>query len=210
MKEKKKMRYNNKYKGEYMKKLKYIFSILLVVVLLTGCEFGTVRHKEEGNKDMRHVKIEVEKYGTIELELDPTEAPITVENFITLAKNGYYDGTTFHRIIKGFMIQGGKGKESGRMIKGEFSDNGVKNNISHTRGTISMARMAGYNDSATTQFFIMHQDTPSIDGQYAAFGHVTKGMEVVDAIAENTPVEDTNGTTLEENQPVIKKVTVLD
>ena len=193
-----------------MKKLKYILSILLVVVLLTGCEFGTVRHKEDVSKGMHHVIIEVEKYGTMEVELDANEAPITVRNFINLAQSGYYDGTTFHRNIKGFMIQGGKGKVSKPTIKGEFSANGVNNTISHTRGTIAMARTADSYNSASTQFFIMHQDKPGIDGQYATFGHVTKGIEVVDAILDNTPVEDDNGTTLEENQPVIKKITVID
>ena len=199
-----------------MKKLKYILSILLVVVLLTGCEFGTVKHKEkeEEKKNMRHVTIEIEKYGTVELELDPNEAPITVDNFVNLAKIGYYDGLTFHRNIKGFMAQGGDGSLKGKAdvpsIKGEFTANGVKNNISHTRGVISMARIQLDNNSASSQFFIVHQDSKFLDGQYAAFGHVTKGIEVIDELLENTPVEDGNGTTLPENQPVIKKVTVID
>ena len=198
-----------------MKKIKYIVPVLLLIVLLTGCEFGTVRHKEEEKgKNMHHITIEVEKYGTMELELYGDEAPISVNNFINLAKSGYYDGLTFHRNIKGFMIQGGdgslKGKEDKPSIKGEFAANGVRNNISHTRGTIAMARTAYDYNSASTQFFIMHQDMPSIDGQYATFGRVTKGIEVVDAILDNTPVEDDNGTTLLENQPVIKKITVID
>ena len=131
--------------------------------------------------------IEVNKYGTIEAELDPSVAPLTVENFVKLANKGFYKGLTFHRVIKGFMIQGGCPKGNGTggpgyTIKGEFSANGVNNPLKHTRGVISMARAMDPN-SAGSQFFIMHQDAPHLDGQYAAFGKVTKGIEVVDAIA---------------------------
>ena len=131
--------------------------------------------------------IEVNKFGTIEVELDPNVAPLTVENFVKLANQGFYKGLTFHRVIKGFMIQGGCPKGNGTggpgyTIKGEFSANGVKNPLKHTRGVISMARAMDPN-SAGSQFFIMHQDAPHLDGQYAAFGKVTKGIEVVDAIA---------------------------
>ena len=122
---------------------------------------------------------------------------------------------TFHRIIDGFMIQGGdpNGDGSGgsdKKIKGEFLENGVTNNISHVRGTISMGRtMYDYN-SASSQFFIMHKDNASLDGQYAAFGHVTEGMDIVDEIAESTKVEDDNGTVLKKNQPIITCVKVID
>ena len=131
--------------------------------------------------------IEVNKYGTIEVELDPSVAPLTVENFIKLANKSFYNGLTFHRVIKGFMIQGGCPKGNGTggpgySIKGEFSANGVNNPLKHTRGVISMARAMDPN-SAGSQFFIMHQDAPHLDGQYAAFGKVIKGIEVVDAIA---------------------------
>ena len=131
--------------------------------------------------------IEVNKYGTIEVELDPSVAPLTVENFVKLANKGFYNGLTFHRVIKGFMIQGGCPKGNGTggpgyTIKGEFSANGVNNPLKHTRGVISMARAMDPN-SAGSQFFIMHQDAPHLDGQYAAFGKVIKGIEVVDAIA---------------------------
>ena len=131
--------------------------------------------------------IEVNKYGTIEVELDPSVAPLTVENFIKLANKGFYNGLTFHRVIKGFMIQGGCPKGNGTggpgyTIKGEFAANGVNNPLKHTRGVISMARAMDPN-SAGSQFFIMHQDAPHLDGQYAAFGKVVKGIEVVDAIA---------------------------
>ena len=131
--------------------------------------------------------IEISKFGTIEVELDKEHAPISVENFVKLAQKGFYNGLSFHRVIKGFMIQGGCPKGNGTggpgyCIKGEFAANGVKNPLKHLRGVISMARAMDY-DSAGSQFFIMHQDCPYLDGQYAAFGKVIKGIEVVDAIA---------------------------
>ena len=161
-----------------------------------------------------HIKIKVKDYGTISVELDADVAPITVTNFVDLAKDGFYDGLTFHRIISGFMIQGGDPLGNGtggsdKTIKVEFSENGVENSISHVRGTISMARSQDY-DSASSQFFIMHKDNPGLDGQYAAFGTVTKGMEVVDKICEDTQVEDENGTVAAENQPVIKSIKVIE
>ena len=131
--------------------------------------------------------IEINKFGTIEVELDKETAPLTVANFVKLADEGFYKGLTFHRVIKGFMIQGGCPKGNGTggpgyCIKGEFAANGFNNPISHKRGVISMARAMDPN-SAGSQFFIMHKDGEFLDGQYAAFGHVTKGIEVVDAIA---------------------------
>lgn len=170
--------------------------------------------EEELLTGLHHVSIDVQDYGTITLELDADTAPISVTNFVNLAKDGFYDGLTFHRIISGFMIQGGDPKGNGTggsdtTIKGEFSENGVENNISHVRGTISMAR-ANDPDSASSQFFIVHEDSTFLDGQYAAFGHVTDGMDVVDAICENTPVQDNNGTVKAADQPVITSVTVID
>ena len=131
--------------------------------------------------------IEIDKFGTIELELYKDIAPITVDNFVKLANQGFYNGLTFHRIIKGFMIQGGCPKGNGTggpgyCIKGEFAANGVSNPLKHERGVISMAR-AMDPDSAGSQFFIMHKNAPHLDGQYAAFGKVVSGIEVVDAIA---------------------------
>ena len=131
--------------------------------------------------------IEIEKFGTIELELYKDIAPISVDNFVKLANKGFYNGLTFHRIIKGFMIQGGCPKGNGTggpgyCIKGEFAANGVDNPIKHERGVISMARAADP-DSAGSQFFIMHKNAPHLDGQYAAFGKVINGIEVVDAVA---------------------------
>lgn len=163
---------------------------------------------------LHHIEIEVNDYGTIALELDADTAPVTVTNFVNLAKDGFYDGLTFHRIISGFMIQGGDPLGNGTggsdtEIKGEFSSNGVTNDIAHERGVISMAR-SGDPDSASSQFFIMHQDSPHLDGDYAAFGHVTNGIEVVDQICENTPVQDDNGTVTAKDQPVIKTIRVID
>ena len=137
------------------------------------------------------VTIQMENGKEIKLELYPEVAPLTVENFIKLVKEGFYDGTIFHRVISGFMIQGGDPEGTGMggpgySIKGEFSANGVKNDLKHTRGVISMARSANPN-SAGSQFFIMHADAPHLDGQYAAFGKVVEGMDVVDEIAA-TPV----------------------
>ena len=144
--------------------------------------------------------IKVKNYGTMKVELDEKSAPLTVENFVKLASKGFYNGLIFHRVIKGFMIQGGCPLGTGTggpgyTIKGEFARNGWNNPIKHTRGVISMAR-AMHPDSAGSQFFIMHQDAPHLDGQYAAFGHVIEGIEVVDKIANtktnfrDKPLED--------------------
>lgn len=178
----------------------------------TKTDAGTAGETVEAVK--HHVKINVKDYGTISVELDPTYAPITVENFLTLAESGFYDGLTFHRIIDGFMIQGGDPLGTGlggsdTTIKGEFSSNGVENPLSHTRGAISMARSQD-KDSASSQFFIVHQDSPHLDGDYAVFGYVTDGMDVVDKICEDTKVTDRNGTVAKENQPVIESVEVVD
>ena len=169
---------------------------------------------EELLTGLHHVTIDVQDYGTISLELDADTAPISVTNFINLANEGFYDGLTFHRIISGFMIQGGDPNGNGtggseKTIKGEFSANGVENDISHVRGVISMAR-ANDPDSGSSQFFIVHEDSTFLDGQYAAFGHVTDGMNVVDAICEAVPVQDNNGTVAAADQPVITAVTVVD
>ncbi len=177
-------------------------------------ELASVIEKGENLTGKHRVKIKVKDYGTITVKLDADKAPITVTNFIKLAGEGFYDGLTFHRVISSFMIQGGDPLGNGtggaeENIKGEFSGNGVENNIKHVRGTISMARSSDP-DSASSQFFIMHQDADYLDGQYAAFGKVTKGIKVVDKICAGTKVEDSNGTVQPENQPVIEKVTVID
>lgn len=188
-----------------MKKLLTILCSFVLCISLFGCQKETKNYI---------AKIEVENYGTITLKLEGKKAPITVQNFVDLAKSGFYDGLTFHRIIKGFMIQGGDPNGNGtggsdKTIKGEFKDNGVKNNIKHKRGVISMARSSDY-DSASSQFFIMQEDNDSLDGQYAAFGHVTKGMKIVNQICEDADPMDDNGTIAESKQPVIKTIKVSE
>ena len=156
--------------------------------------------------------ITVKDYGDIEFALIPDVAPLTVENFKTLVKSQFYDGLTFHRIIEGFMIQGGDPKGDGtggndKKIKGEFKENGVNNPLTHQRGVMSMARSQDFN-CASCQFFIVHQDSSHLDGQYAAFGVVTKGMSVVDKICEDAQPTDNNGTIPKDKQPVIEKITI--
>ena len=160
------------------------------------------------------VQIDVQDYGTITAELYGEAAPITVANFVKLVNKGFYDGLTFHRIISGFMIQGGDPLGNGtggadQDIKGEFAANGWNNPIAHERGVLSMARSSAPN-SASSQFFIMHQAAPHLDGSYAAFGKVLTGLEVVDAICANTPVTDGNGTVLKANQPIITSIRVIE
>lgn len=199
---------------------------LIIIVIIVGAIFYKVNNgkkenlvKNKGEKSMystglHHAEIAVKDYGTIKLELDANIAPITVANFAKLVNEGFYDGLTFHRIISGFMIQGGDPLGNGtggssEEIKGEFQANGVKNNISHIRGTISMARAMPFN-SASSQFFIVHKDSTFLDGQYAGFGKVLEGIEIVDKICEDIKVEDGNGTVLKENQPIIEKITMID
>lgn len=212
-----------------MNKKMMIGIVSIVLIALVGflviqgvskrTEKDTLSSYQKEENDMykigkHHTRLEVKNYGTIELELDADVAPITVDNFAKLVNEGFYDGLTFHRIIDGFMIQGGDPEGTGmggssENIKGEFSLNGVENTIYHVRGTISMARASAYN-SASSQFFIVHKDSTFLDGQYAGFGKVTKGMEIVDKICEEIQVEDDNGTVLKENQPIIEKIQMLD
>ena len=188
-------------------------AVVAAVAIVAVLRFG-----ERGGQ--LYADIAVENYGTVTVVLDEENAPITVDNFVSLAKKGFYDGLTFHRIMAGFMMQGGDPNGngtggSGKNIKGEFAANGVNNPLSHTRGAISMARQ-GYNpytgeqnyDSASSQFFIMHQDYTGLDGQYAVFGSVTRGMDVVDKICADAKPVDNNGTILPVQQPVITSVTV--
>lgn len=156
------------------------------------------------------IVIEMENGGKIELELLPEYAPNTAKNFLWLASQGFYDGLIFHRAIKGFVIQSGCPQgtgmgDPGHHIKGEFKANGWPNDLKHTRGVLSMARAASY-DSGGSQFFIMHADSPTLDGSYAAFGRVVSGMEVVDAIATT----ETNAQDRPLTEQRIKSVTVVD
>ena len=164
--------------------------------------------------DLHHVEIKVKDYGTITLALDAGAAPKTVENFMKLAEEGFYDGLTFHRIMDGFMIQGGDPLGNGTggsdaTIEGEFASNGFDNPISHGKGVISMAR-AQDPDSASSQFFITVADAAFLDGDYAAFGYVTEGMEVAEKIAKDAVPIDNNGTIPPEAQPVMETVRVID
>ena len=198
-----------------------IAGILLLIVVLVAAVIVlfAVRGKKESTEAIdaagkHHIEIQVKDYGTIKAELDGDAAPITVANFLKLAESGFYDGLTFHRIIDGFMIQGGDPKGNGtggadKTIKGEFSQNGVENKLSHVRGTLSMARSQDM-DSASSQFFIVQSDCTYLDGQYAAFGTVTEGMDLVDKICKDTPVQDNNGTVSAADQPVIESIKVID
>lgn len=186
--------------------------ILAALAVFAGCskkeEEETVSAGETGETIM--VQIEMDNGGIIKLELYPDIAPITVENFVKLVKEGFYDGLIFHRVIKDFMIQGGDPTGtgmggSGTTIKGEFSSNGVKNTLSHTRGVISMAR-SQKKDSASSQFFICHADAKYLDGDYAAFGKVVEGMDVVDEIAS----VKTNYNDKPLTDVVMKSVTIIE
>lgn len=175
---------------------------------------GVLLDTSEELTGTHHAEIVVKDYGTIDVELDADTAPITVTNFVKLAQEGFYDGLTFHRIMDGFMIQGGDPNGNGtggsdENIKGEFSNNGVENDISHTRGTISMAR-ATDPDSASSQFFIVQSDSTFLDGDYAGFGHVTEGMDIVDKICEDSKPTDNNGTIPSDEQPVIETIKITD
>lgn len=161
-----------------------------------------------------YADIEIANYGTITVALNGTAAPETVENFISLAESDFYDGLTFHRIIEGFMMQGGDPNGngtggSGKTITGEFFENGSSNQLSHTRGAISMARSEDFN-SASSQFFIVHQDATDLDGKYAVFGYVCEGIEIVDAICADAEPIDGNGLIAADKQPVITNITIYE
>ena len=221
-----------------MKKLIRMTGILMLIammILMAGCGGNSSSSDEQASDQtqeqaaeqtqeqaepaaepigIHHAEIEIADYGTIKVELDGDTAPITVQNFMDLANAGFYDGLTFHRIIDGFMIQGGDPMGTGmggsdKNIKGEFEMNGVKNDISHVKGVISMAR-AQDPDSASSQFFITVDDATFLDGQYAGFGHVTEGQDVADKIAAEAQTTDDNGTVLPENQPKITAIRIID
>ncbi len=208
-----------------MRKVLSICLAALLVLSLAGCGKTSVvgitttsktpaANEESQGVGTHHAEIDIQDYGTITVELDGDIAPITVQNFMDLANDGFYDGLTFHRIIAGFMMQGGDPNGNGtggseNTIKGEFSANGVENSLSHTRGAISMARSQAY-DSASSQFFICHADSTFLDGQYACFGYVTDGMDVVDAVCEAAQPTDDNGTIPADQQPVITAIRITD
>ena len=191
-----------------MKKyLKYIIFIAIIIIIIIGLNW----------KDKSEITaiIKIKDYGNIKVKLDKSNAPITVDNFVKLSKNKFYDNLTFHRIIDGFMIQGGDPLKNGtgnsdQKIKGEFKNNGVNNLLKHKRGTISMARSSDYN-SGSCQFFIMQKDNESLDDNYAAFGNVISGIEIVDKIVENvSKYGDENGLIPEEYQPIIETIEIIE
>ncbi len=198
-----------------MKKLKGLLLMGLVVLFIAGCDAFTVKNKHIDYLTGKHtVEMSIKNYGKIELELDADMAPITVTNFITLAKNGSYDNTVIHRVDSNFgVIQGGeiKGAET---IKGEFLANGVENDISHVKGVISMARAGGVSDgydTASSQFFITTKDVTEIDNYYAAFGKVTKGMDVVEKITKKvTKVGEMGMVANEADMPVIEYIKEIE
>jgi len=205
-----------------MEKNKNIIFVVIIVAVLIGIlgvnNLVNKKNKESENINLltgkHYVEMQIKDYGSITLELDADMAPITVTNFVNLVNEGFYNGLTFHRIIDGFMVQGGDPEGTGyggssKTIKGEFSANGIENNLLHKRGVISMARNSNSYDSASSQFFIMHEDNSDLDGLYAAFGKVIAGMDVVDKLVK-VKVEDDNGTVLKENQPVITSMITFE
>lgn len=192
----------------------------LLILCLSGCgskeapasTTGGTENVIPDSGDAKYADITVKGYGTITVELNHDAAPITVDNFVMLARSGFYDGLTFHRIMNGFMMQGGDPTGTGSggapdKIKGEFSVNGWDNPLSHTAGAISMARSNNF-DSASSQFFIVHKDSTFLDGQYAAFGYVIEGMDIVDRICSDAQPIDNNGTIPAAMQPVIESITI--
>ena len=221
--------------------MKRLISIILMAALLSLCLTGCGDTRENADKSTakttkkesfaekkdadtsnsqyltgkHHAEIVIAEYGKLELELDADVAPITVTNFVNLAKKGFYNGLTFHRIMSGFMIQGGDPNGDGtggseETIKGEFKSNGIENTMSHKRGVISMARTQNDPDSASSQFFIVQADSDFLDGDYAAFGKVTAGMDIVDKICQSVQPIDNNGTVPAVQQPKITAIKVID
>lgn len=221
--------------------MKRLISIILMAALLSLCLTGCGDTRENADKSTakttkkesfaekkdagtsnsqyltgkHHAEIVIAEYGKLELELDADVAPITVTNFVNLAKKGFYNGLTFHRIMSGFMIQAGDPNGDGtggseETIKGEFKSNGIENTMSHKRGVISMARTQNDPDSASSQFFIVQADSDFLDGDYAAFGKVTAGMDIVDKICQSVQPIDNNGTVPADQQPKITAIKVID
>lgn len=204
-----------------MKRSKKIIISLLLIMLLTGCKSIFTYENNQSKKvyltGKHYALMEIKDYGKVKLELDADSAPITVTNFMELVNEGFYDGLTIHRVKKDFVIQGGDptgtgSGGSGENIKGEFLANGVENNISHTRGAISMARNSSSYDSASSQFFIVQKDSSDIlDNYYAAFGYVVEGMDVVDKICEKVTVVDSNGMILDDDlMPIITSIKEIE
>lgn len=199
-------------------KIKLILAAALILALFTACgrsepdKSGTYEPPALDNELTYYADIDIADYGMITVQLDQAAAPVTCANFVELANSGFYDGLTFHRIIADFMMQGGDPSGDGtggseNNIVGEFASNGYENNLSHERGVISMARAQDPN-SASSQFFICHADSDFLDGEYAAFGVVTSGLDVVDAVCKKAQPTDDNGTIPAKAQPVIKSIKI--
>ena len=215
-----------------MKRIVKIVLVSLLAISLFACSSGSGSASENKTKKPK-VEISVKDFGVMQAELEPEIAPITVANFLKLVNEGFYNGLTFHRVVPDFIIQGGDPAGdgtggSGETIKGEFESNGVPNSISHERGVISMGRLSGEPDSASSQFFIVHKSEEKLDengnpvkdengntknyldGDYAAFGRIISGMEVVDKICEEVPTVDYSGYVDKVDQPVIEYIKVIE
>lgn len=199
-------------------KIRHILIVVMMVFLLAGCSGGSSDTSDTyappalDTEKTYYADIDIKDYGMITVELDQEAAPVTCANFVELAESGFYDGLTFHRIIADFMMQGGDPEGNGtggskNNIVGEFSSNGHENELSHKRGVISMARSQDPN-SASSQFFICHADSDFLDGDYAAFGTVVSGIEVVDAVCEKAEPTDSNGSIDADAQPVITSIKI--
>lgn len=192
--------------------------LAVLTVALVNADWSEILKKTgdgatlETAKATHYVTIEIENYGTLKGELYGNTTPYAVEQFVSLAQSGFYEGLTFHRIIEGFMMQGGAPNANSPKVEtivGEFAENGIENNLLHVPGVLSMARTNEPN-SATSQFFIMHKEYPSLDGKYAAFGRITEGLDIVDKICTETENTDSNGGVAAADQPVIKSITVTE
>ncbi len=200
-----------------MKRIAKVLSLLFMLLIVGGCKdlFTYENVHIEYLSGKHNIEIKIKKYGVIEAELDADTAPITVTNFLTLVKEGFYDGNRIHRSLTDFVIQGGKDDLSEKStIKGEFDANGVSNDISHVRGVLSMARMGDASngfDTASTEFFIVQKDSTFLDHYYAGFGHVTKGIEVVDKIVKSIKNVDEDGMIInEDDMPVIEYIKEIE
>lgn len=190
--------------------MKKTASIIILTAMILLC--FTSCGKSGGLKGTHHVEMTIKDQGVVKIELDGDNAPLTVENFVNLCNDGYYDGLTFHRHISGFILQGGDPDGTGlggceSSVEGEFAANGIKNTIKHKAGVISMARNQFNYNSASSQFFICLGTVSELDGEYAAFGKVTEGMEIINALCKTLPESDCLPT---EQQPVIESIKVID